>query len=271
MAATTALIVGIVREVIGWPSYLLTELESRGIPTIEGVTPGKHATRNGWVTRGFHFPRNPFTANIDAKIWTTRDGRSVSLREVALEIAKYFGDSIRRLSDPFSHRILFSVLRGETRSLLDLEDRPAAYEDVGREVRWGHAIPEMENYAAAMQDSDEVPPPRRRRADVEEKLAPPWRGEGSDRRGRVTMPPRAQRREKTERRHSALESTPRLTRSAYERVFLRLAAGKQLKIGRDVLTPVGVKGWYHAVFRDERGAEKLLSIDQVLDLGVRRP
>jgi hypothetical protein len=28
---------------------------------------------------------------------------------------------------------------------------------------------------------------------------------------------------------------------------------------------IGVKGWYHAVFRDAKGGERLLSIDQVLD------
>jgi hypothetical protein len=246
MAATTALIVGIVREVISWPSYLLTELEA--LPAIAGITPKKHPTRNGWVVRDL-------TGRMDAP-----------MRENALAIATRFRDSIRRYADPFSYRVLFSVLRGETRSLLDLPDRPPAYDDVGRDVRWGEAIPELENYAAAMQDSDEPSrPPRRRRADVEEKLAPPWRGEGSDRRERVTMPPRLQRRAAPERRRETPLPAPRLTRSAYERVFLRLAAGKQLRIGRDVLTPVGVKGWYHAVFRDAKGGERLLSIDQVLE------
>ena len=244
MAATTALIVGIVREVIAWPSYLLTELDARNLPAIEGVTPQKHPTRNGWVVRGLK--------KID--------------KEVALAIATCFRDSIRRYSDPFSYRLLFSVLNGETRSLLDLPDRPPAYDDVGHEVRWGSAIPELENYAAAMHDAEDTRVlPRRRKADVEEKLAPPWRGEGSDRRAHVTLPPRMQRRDKTDRRAMATAPAPRLTRSAYERVFLRLAAGKQLKIGRDVLTPIGVKGWYHAVFRDAKGAERLLSIDQVLE------
>jgi len=60
MAATTALIVGIVREVIAWPSYRTEELQARGIPNVTGVAPGKHATRNGWVTRNFHYPRDPF-------------------------------------------------------------------------------------------------------------------------------------------------------------------------------------------------------------------
>jgi hypothetical protein len=244
MAATTALIVGIVRDVISWPSYLLTELDARNIPKLEGVKPQKHPTRKGWVVRGLK--------KID--------------RNVALEIATFFQDSIRRCSDPFSYRLLFSVLRGETKSLLDLPDRPPAYDDVGREVRWGSAIPELENYATVMRDAEDADvPPRRRKADVEEKLAPPWRGEGSDRREHVHLPPRVQRRDKPERRAVMTSPAPRLTRSAYERVFLRLAAGKQLKIGRDVLTPIGVKGWYHAVFRDAKGGERLLSIDQVLE------
>jgi hypothetical protein len=270
MAATTALIVGIARDVIAWPSYLVTELATRKIPTLAAVAPGKHPTRKGWVTRDFHFPQNPFTGDIDARTWETTDGREVSLRELALEIATHFRDSIRRCSDPFSYRILFSVLRGETPSMLQLPVRPPAYDDVGRDIRWGEAIPELQNYAAAMRDESDVEPddePRRRSADVEEKLAPPWRGEGIDRRARVTMPPRLQRRESPDRRKDALPASaaPRLTRSAYEKVFLRLASGKNLKIGRDVLTPVGVKGWYHAVFRDAKGGERLLSIDQVLE------
>ena len=266
MAATTALIVGVVREVISWPSYLVTELEARKIPALANVEPGKHPTRKGWVTRDFHFPQSPFAADLDEESWPARDGRTTSLRALALEIVTSFRDSIRRVSDAFSYRILFAVLRGEMPSLLDLPERPRAYADVGRDARWGESIPELANYAAAMQDEPEARP-RRRRADVEEKLAPPWRGEGVDRRERVTMPPRLQRREATDRRLEAppASSAPRLTRSAYERVFLRLASGKQLKIGRDVLTPVGVRGWYHAVFRDARGGERLLSIDQVLE------
>ena len=57
----------------------------------------------------------------------------------------------------------------------------------------------------------------------------------------------------------------RLTRSAYEQVFLKLVSGGRLRVGNDVYTPVGMKGWYHAIFRRESdGAEKLLTIDQLL-------
>ena len=57
----------------------------------------------------------------------------------------------------------------------------------------------------------------------------------------------------------------RLSRSAYEQVFLKLVAGERLRIGRETYTPIGMKGWYHAVFRrDSDGQERLLTIDQLL-------
>ena len=57
----------------------------------------------------------------------------------------------------------------------------------------------------------------------------------------------------------------RLTRSAYEQVFLRLVSGERLRVGRQVYRPVGMKGWYRAVFRrDSDGRERLLTIDQLL-------
>jgi hypothetical protein len=266
MAATTALIVGIVREVIDWASYRVEELEARGIPILAAMTPGKHATRNGWVARDFHFPRNPFHTSIDAAVWSLRDGRTLSMRAIALEIATHFSDAIRRYSEPFSVRVLFSVLSGETPSLLDLDDRPPAYDDVGREVRWGSTLPELHNFQGAMRDEQSNEEPRRRSADLEEKLAPPWRGEGRDRRDRVTLPARLERRASRERRAvPPMASPPRLTRSAYERVFRQLSSGKRLQIGRELLTPVAVKGWYHAVFRNAGGDERLLSIDQILE------
>lgn len=252
LAATTALIVGIVREVIGWPSYLVTELATRALPAVD-FTPGKHATRNGWVARDFHFPQNPFATPLDAKVWPMTDGRVLSMREISLEIATFFRDSIRRHADPFSYRLLFSVLRGETPSLLDLERRPAAYDDIGHAARWGAAIPELGNYASLMQDE---PGPLRRRADLDERLAPPWRGESSDRRTKVRL---------RDRRETVAAQSPRLTRSQYERVFLSLAHGKQLRVGGQLLTPIGVRGWYHAVFRTQRGEEHLVSIDQLLE------
>ena len=255
MAAATALIVGIVRDVIAWPSYRLDELEDRGVPLIAGLTPGKHISRKGWLAQAPHFPRNPFNADPNANVWTITAGAKTSLREMALTIATQFRDSIRRYADPFSYRLLFSVLRGEMPALLDLPERPAAYEDVGRTTRWGAVLPELENFAALMRD-EESELPRRRSADVDEKLAPPWSGENADRRGRT--------RKYGDRRASAPSPSRSLTRSAYEKVFLKLGTGSRLKIGDEVLIPVKVKGWYHSIFRAPNGEERMMSIDQLL-------
>ena len=46
---------------------------------------------------------------------------------------------------------------------------------------------------------------------------------------------------------------------------LKLVSGERLRVGNDIYRPVGMKGWYHAVFRrDSDGEERLLSIDQLL-------
>src|SRR5206468_9625291 len=101
-----------------------------------------------------HFPRNPFEADIDEASWRMTDGRTRSLRGMALDVALHFRDSIRRFGDPFSYRLLFSLLRGETPALLDLDERPAAYDDAGRATRWGSVLPELENFATLMNDAD---------------------------------------------------------------------------------------------------------------------
>lgn len=268
MAAATALIVGIVRDVISWPSYRVETLAERGIPALTGVTPGRHATRNGWLAKDFHFPRSPFTGSLDEQSWEVTTGGTMSLRQVAATTAAYFRDSIRTLSDPFSFRLLQSVLRGETPSLLDLPDRPAAYDDVGRLVRWGSVIPELNNYESLMHDEtggdDEA---RRRRQDLEEKLAPPWSGDGGNRRAAPARSPRAKPNQRKGERRSTPLAPPssRLTRSAYEKVFLALTSGRRLRVGDELLTPVKVKGWYHSVFQTPSGEERLISIDQLLD------
>ena len=57
----------------------------------------------------------------------------------------------------------------------------------------------------------------------------------------------------------------RLTRSAYEQVFLKLVSGGKLRMGDGLYSPIGMKGWYHAIFRrDSDGTERLLTIDQLL-------
>jgi len=79
--------------------------------------------------------------------------------------------------------------------------------------------------------------------------------------------PAAERRQRERRRRQDPVPFPdrRLSRSAYEQVFLKLVAGERLRIGRETYTPIGMKGWYHAVFRrDSDGHERLLTIDQLL-------
>jgi hypothetical protein len=234
MAATVALIVGIARDVIAWPSYRLEDAHRAG-----GVTPERHPFRKGWIVRDF------FGRQIDPRV-----------RQAALETAFAFRDSIRRTADGFSERLLFAVLRGDAPSLLDLPDRPAAYDDVGRAIAWGDVLPELRGRM-------------RRHLDIEERLAPPWRGEAPGRRRRRTLPPRIERRTIADRRATPSGPPPaRLTRSAYETVFRKLASGKRLRIGNELLTPVRVKGWYHSVFRTPSGEERLLSIDQILAEGA---
>jgi hypothetical protein len=262
MAAAAALIIGMVREVIEWPSYRLDDLAGRGVPIVSGIDPSRHATRNGWIVRGANFPQDPFTTSVDAPVWEA-GGRLLSARAIALEVATFFRESIRRHSDSFSERVLFSVLDGTTPSLLNLADRPSAYDDVGGEVRWGTTIPELVNFRGAM-DRTETPTPRRRRADRDEALAPPWSGV-SERRETVTLPPRIERRQADRRSEVARPRHSRLERSRYETVFRRLGSGKRLQIGDEVLTPVGVRGWYHAIFETPQGEERVLTIDQVLE------
>jgi hypothetical protein len=332
MVATATLIVGIVREVMQWPSYDLSLLEQLPIPVIAGVIPGKHTTRKGWLTKDFHYPgQSPYTSDINAPLWTTQHGEKKSLRQIAKETGWYFRRSIRRYSDPFSFRLLFAVLDGRAPSMLELIDRPTAYEDVGILSRWGAVIHELKNYEAEMSlllprheawqgpsidqfvtergtaRAQHLSAPRRppahmfaakspkeitllnepearpigaaspkkklsrRRSDTPGKLVPPRTSPYLDRRGTSLLPPqkppRDRRRaaERRKRSHHIPFPDRRLTRSAYEQVFLKLVSGGRLKVGKDLYTPVGMKGWYHAIFRRESdGAERLLSIDQLL-------
>ena len=140
--ATGSLILGIVRAVMRWPSYDLRMLERMEIPVVAGFAPAKHASRQGWVARFDRFPANPFTCDVDEPSWPLRDGRRVSLRELAGTITRRFWPSIRRLTGPFSLRLIGGVMRGRAPSLLDLADRPAAYEDVGRLCNWDDLFPE---------------------------------------------------------------------------------------------------------------------------------
>ena len=141
MAATATLVVGIARAVMTWPSYELRELERRGIPMVHGFAPVVHSSRQGWVARPACFPRNPFACDVNARMWPATTGEWLSLREMAGRTTRVFWDSIRALGDPLSLQLIAAIMRGRAPSLLELQDRPAAYEDVGRLCRWNDLFP----------------------------------------------------------------------------------------------------------------------------------
>jgi hypothetical protein len=144
MIATGTLIVGIVREVMTWPSFELEMLDRIGLPRIDGFKPIPHTSRQGWLAKDHCFQRSPFTSDVDAPVWDTTDGRRLSLRGMAGRIVKHFWRPIRRVSDPWTFRLIGSVMRGRAPSLLDLDDRPEEYEDVGRLCTWDNLFPERE-------------------------------------------------------------------------------------------------------------------------------
>jgi hypothetical protein len=141
MAATATLIVGIAREVMSWPSYDLGELARHGIPVVHGFRPEVHSSRQGWVARHSCYPANPFLCDVDARVWPTTTGRRLSLRDMAGRTTRAFWRSIRSLGDPLSLQLIGAVMRGRAPSLLELPDRPRAYDDVGRLCRWDDLFP----------------------------------------------------------------------------------------------------------------------------------
>ena len=141
MIATATLIVAIVREVMTWPSYEPGELASHGIPVVSGFHPVPHTSRKGWLARFDCYPENPFTCDIDTPMWQTQEQGKLALRAIAARTVRRFWRSIGRMADPHTFRLIGSVVRGRSPSLLDLEDRPQAYEDVGRLCAWDAQSP----------------------------------------------------------------------------------------------------------------------------------
>jgi len=142
MIATATLITGIVRAVMKWPSFDLEMLREKSLYPIDHFKPMPHTSRKGWLARYDCYDVNPFTTDIDAHVWTLRDGKRSanpevhSLREIALRIFSHFYRDIARISDPFTFRLISSVLNGHAPSLLELNDRPAEYEHVGKLCKW---------------------------------------------------------------------------------------------------------------------------------------
>jgi hypothetical protein len=144
MIATGTLCVGIIKEVMSWPTYELAELGQylRDLPMIRDVKPVPHSSRKGWSMKYTCYPENPFLQDIDEPMWRTTGGEVLSLREMAGRVTKFFWPSIARFSDPFTLRLIGSVMKGRAPSLLELEDRPPEYDSVGRLCQWDDLFPE---------------------------------------------------------------------------------------------------------------------------------
>ena len=136
MLATASFLVAAILEALTWPNVSLDALVDRGVPIIEGFIPCKHTSRKGFLARFNCFPKNPFATDPNDACWRTRDGRTLSMREIALEIARPYRRMMHRVGDRTVVRHVFAVLTGKARSLLDFSERPPRYEDAGRIIDW---------------------------------------------------------------------------------------------------------------------------------------
>jgi hypothetical protein len=201
MIAAATVIVGIAREVMTWPSFDLSELDARRFPVVRDFVPEPHSSRHGWVARFSSFAENPFVADVSARLWETRGGERLSLREISKRIVRYFWPAISRLGDTRSLRLIDAIIHGRAPSLLELDDRPPAYDDVGRLCTWANLFP-----------------------------------------------------------------VHALSRSRYERLFIRAISGRKLHLNGDWYTPMGTRGWSHVVLRRDRDQTRhVFSLDSLLD------
>jgi hypothetical protein len=141
MTATAAVIAGAVREVAAWDRYDLAGLERRGYPVIAGFQPVPHTSRQGWLARFSCFQPDPFRTPPDEQAWRTTAGEAVSVREASRRVISRLLPRIRETAVPATVALIQKVLTRRQPSLLDLDDRPVTYEDVGRDGPWREADP----------------------------------------------------------------------------------------------------------------------------------
>jgi hypothetical protein len=137
MIASAALITGMIVAIVPWKKHDLNVLDGENLPVIKNLQPRKHTSRKGYLARFDCFPTNPFATDPNDVCWHVRDGRCLSLRQIAQAIAAPFRRFITAASDSAAADHVFAVLEGRARSLLDFPDRPERYEDVGRKIDWG--------------------------------------------------------------------------------------------------------------------------------------
>lgn len=136
MLATCAFIAGAAEAASEWPTYHLAQLSAHKIPRFARFQLRKHSSRKGWRAVAQSLAHDPFAGDVNAAIWKLRDGRRLSLREMAMETVRPFRRDIRRLSDMETLRHIEAVFAGDARSLLDFPERPKAYEDAGQTFDW---------------------------------------------------------------------------------------------------------------------------------------
>jgi len=141
MIASATAAVGIVRQVMTWPSFDLSQLDAHGIPRLTPFVPGKASSRQGWVARFDAFDTNPFLSDVNERRWKTADGCRASLRELGADIVRIFRPSIERFADERSMHLIDAVMGGDVPSLLELNDRPLAYDSVGKLCTWADLFP----------------------------------------------------------------------------------------------------------------------------------
>ncbi|HSH37326.1 MAG TPA: hypothetical protein VK993_00960, partial [Chthoniobacterales bacterium] len=136
MLATCAFIAGVVEGVLHWDDYGTDQIAKHNIPRVTPLRIRKHSSRRGWRVVRSSFQHDPFNTDPIAPIWKLRDGRVLSMRDIAAEMLKPFRDEVRRLSDAATLEHVAAVFAGDARSLLDFADRPSAYDDAGHGIDW---------------------------------------------------------------------------------------------------------------------------------------
>lgn len=141
-AAAALVAITVIREVAAWPVYDVARLDELGLPRLRGFEPVPHTSRKGLLARQECFAIDPFRTDPDEPVHELVDGERISTRTFARRVVDHFADAIRELADPLTLRLLEDVLAGRVRSLMELPDRPADYEDVGAPRAWDDAFSE---------------------------------------------------------------------------------------------------------------------------------
>jgi hypothetical protein len=147
MIAAGSFVTAVVRETMQWPSYERDVLGEKPLPVVDGYRPAQHTSRDGWRAQIDSFPQDPFSADVNAPLWPiagSENGDERSLRALGSAIFEHYEEAVRELADPFTLRLMRAVFRRNAPSLLDLPDRPSAYEDVGVLCTWDNLFSEQD-------------------------------------------------------------------------------------------------------------------------------